>query len=165
VASRTKPPPAITDPHDPYAEVKRRLHNGEFPGFGPPETNWHRTPNGMTDIRARIIRDPGDKARGIEPGTAAATVVLDYILRHTWGYQEFGEAKRITIEEFIEGRRTANGTRMDAGAGPSRATIIKALTYLEQRGYLDVERDDHDLGRRKKMYKLRMAPGAVPQPF
>ena len=36
--------------------------------------------------------------------------VVQYVLRHTWGYQEYGIKKRITIDEFISGRRRRDGS-------------------------------------------------------
>jgi hypothetical protein len=145
---------------DEYGEVRRRLAAGEFPGIGRPESNYFKAPNDLFNIFNRIVDDEGDEAEDIPPGTQSACMIYQYILRHTWGFREYGIKKRITTDEFLSGRKLHDGTRMDRGAGVrSKSTVLKALKFLERRGYLDVEYDNHDLGRRAKLYKLRMAPG------
>src|SRR5215475_104512 len=37
--------------------------------------------------------------------------VVMYIMRHTWGFQEYNAPKRITIDEFVDGRKRADGSR------------------------------------------------------
>lgn len=128
---------------------KQAVEAGQFVGFPAPESNYYKTPNMMTNIRARIIRNGG---------SASAAVILDYLMRHTWGYREYGIAKRITIDEFTNGRKYADGSRMDTGAGPSQRTIVDALAYLQRSGYIEVEVDDSDRGRIAKFYKLHMDP-------
>ena len=75
-----------------------------FQGFDKPESNWFRMPNSWTDITAAI-------------NSIAALKVVEYILRHTWGYQEYGLKKHITIDEFVSGRRRQDGERIDRGTG------------------------------------------------
>lgn len=117
-----------------------------FAGFKPPEANYFKVPNMFWDIEDLTIHE---------------RFVLLYILRHTWGYQEFGIYKAITIDEFQNGRKTSDGKRMDKGCGVSRGAISQALTALSSKGYILIETDASDLARVKKSYMLNMAKDSV----
>ncbi|MGL4650272.1 MAG: hypothetical protein ACRC1H_12770, partial [Caldilineaceae bacterium] len=75
-----------------------------FGGFERPQQNFFRLPNDWTDLTAAM-------------GSLAELKVVEYVLRHTWGYHEFGIGKRISLNEFMYGRRLADGSRMDKGTG------------------------------------------------
>src|SRR4051812_35219803 len=81
-----------------------------FQGFDPPESNYFRLPNSWTDITASI-------------DNLAELKVVEYILRHTWGFQEYGIKKHITVDEFVSGRRLSDGSRMDKGTGLSERAV------------------------------------------
>ena len=115
-----------------------------FQGFGRPESNFFRLPNEWTDITASIV------------GSFAEQKVVEYVLKHTWGYSEFDVLKKITTDEFINGRKRKDGTRIDTGTGLSKPSIIQGLTSAVQHRLLEVEIDDRDKARIKKYYKLRM---------
>jgi hypothetical protein len=119
-----------------------------FAGFKPPEANYFKVPNMFWDIEDLTIHE---------------RFVLLYILRHTWGYQEFGIYKAITIDEFQNGRKTSDGKRMDKGCGVSRGAISQALTALASKGYILIETNTNDLARVKKSYMLNMAKDSVHQ--
>lgn len=116
-----------------------------FTGFDRPESNWFRMPNSWTDITAGI-------------GSIAELKVVEYILRHTWGYQEYGEKKHITIDEFVHGRRRHDGERMDRGTGLSERAVYDGLRKAVEDGLIEEEVDDSDRGRTRKSYSLRMRP-------
>jgi hypothetical protein len=136
--------------------TRQRVISGRFRGFQPPRSNYYKSPNDLTNIKARIIRNGGN---------ASACVVLDYIIRHTWGFQEYGISKRITLDEFTNGRKYADGSRMDLGAGPAQRTIVDCLKYLESNGYIMVDVDDSDRGRIAKYYSVAMDPDEDGQTF
>lgn len=116
----------------------------QFPGFARPEQNWFKLPNDWTDITAGM-------------SSLAELKVVEYVLKHTWGYQEFGLTKQITTDEFMHGRKRKDGTRMDKGTGLiSRHSVIDGLKKAVQDGYLIEDVDASDLGRVKKFYALRM---------
>lgn len=119
-----------------------------FSGFELPEQNWFRLPNSWTDITSDIK-------------SLAELKVVEYVLRHTWGYREFGMAKCISIDEFMKGRRRKDGSRMDRGTGLSNRSVIDGLRNAVSHGYLVEEIDDSDRGRVKKRYYLRMRPSAT----
>lgn len=62
--------------------------------------------------------------------------VLDYILRHTWGYQKNADA--ISISQFMHGiKRRADGSSVDGGTGiKNPKTVQKALKGLEAKCFI-----------------------------
>ncbi len=114
-----------------------------FPGFDLPEQNWFKMPNEWTNITAEIK-------------SLAELKIVEYVLRHTWGYQEYGIAKKITIDEFMHGRKRADKLRMDKGTGLSKQSVINGIKSAVNRGLLKEEIDDSDKARIKKYYLLRM---------
>ena len=118
-----------------------------FSGFDVPRQNYFKMPNNWTDITAAI-------------GSIAELKVVEYVLKHTWGYQEYGIGKRISLTEFMHGRRRVDGSRMDVGTGLSKPSVIAGLKAAVERGLLIEETDNTDLGRIKKFYRLRMIADA-----
>jgi hypothetical protein len=82
--------------------------------------------------------------------------VVQYVLRHTWGYREYDSVKEIKIEEFVNGRRRRDGTRMDSGTGLSESAVKEGLARAIKHGFLVCAIDDSDKGRIKKFYGLKM---------
>ena len=123
--------------------TRRKSERTPFSGFDRPESNYFRMPNTWTDITAEI-------------DNIAELKVVEYILRHTWGYQEYGVKKHITIDEFVHGRRRQDGSRMDKGTGLSERAVYDGLRKAVENGLIDEETDDSDRGRIKKSYSLRM---------
>ena len=114
-----------------------------FRGFERPRQNYFKMPNNWTDITA-------------EMSSLAEIKVVEYVLKNTWGYQEFGIAKRISLKEFMHGRRRKDGTHIDKGTGLSKPSVIAGIRAAIDHGLLLEEVDDSDLGRMKKYYRLRM---------
>lgn len=122
-----------------------------FGGFARPEQNWFRMPNNWTDITAEIT-------------SLAELKLVEYVLKHTWGYQEYEITKHITLDEFMSGRRRKDGSRIDKGTGLSKPSVIAGLKAAVEHGYLRVEVDGSDKARVKKFYRLRMAGEGVQSP-
>jgi DNA-binding PadR family transcriptional regulator len=120
-----------------------QTERGVFAGFDRPEANYFKMPNSWTDITAAI-------------DSIAELKVVEYILRHTWGYQEYGLKKHITIDEFVRGRRRQDGSRMDRGTGLSERAVYDGLRKAVASGLIEEESDDSDRGRVKKSYSLKM---------
>jgi hypothetical protein len=118
---------------------------GSFEGFDLPEQNWFRMPNYWTDITADITN-------------IAELKVVEYILRHTWGYREFGIKKHITVDEFIRGRKRKDGSRMDKGTGLSERSVRYGLADALRDDLIEEEVDASDRARVKKYYSLKMKP-------
>src|SRR2546429_5038157 len=114
-----------------------------FEGFSKPEANFFRLPNEWTDITAKIT-------------SLAEMKLVEYVLKHTWGYSEFDTVKKITTDEFMNGRKKKDGTRIDRGTGLSKPSVIAGLKSAVEHGLLTEEIDDSDKARIKKYYKLRM---------
>jgi hypothetical protein len=118
-----------------------------FKGFDVPQQNWFKLPNEWTDIMHGMT------------SMSEMKIVL-YILRHTWGFHEYGQSKKITLDEFIHGRMKKDGIRMDHGTGLSQSSVTDGLRRAADHGYLIVEIDDNDKGRIKKFYTPRMSKTA-----
>ena len=114
-----------------------------FPGFSKPEANFFRLPNEWTDITAHVT-------------SLAEMKVVEYVLRHTWGYSEYDIVKKITTDEFMYGRKRKSGERIDIGTGLSKPSVIAGLKSAVEHGLLEEEIDDSDKARIKKYYKLKM---------
>jgi hypothetical protein len=114
-----------------------------FTGFARPEQNWFRAPYDWIDISAGITN-------------IAELKVVQYILRHTWGFQEYGIKKHITIDEFVRGRKRRDGSRMDKGTGLSERAVRYGLADALKHGYIEEAVDDSDRARIKKFYALKM---------
>lgn len=114
-----------------------------FEGFDPPESNFWRLPNSWFDVVTHFT-------------SWAEHKVVEYILRHTWGYQEYGIGKLITMDEFMHGRKRRDGSRLDAGCGMAENSIKKGIADAVSHGFLTVQTDDSDRGRIKKYYAPRM---------
>jgi len=114
-----------------------------FQGFSKPEANFFRLPNEWTDITARVT-------------SLAELKLVEYVLKHTWGYSEFDLVKKITTDEFMHGRKKKNGERIDTGTGLSKPSVIAGLKGAVKHGLLEEETDDSDKARIKKYYKLKM---------
>ena len=119
------------------------LSDHEFAGFSTPEANFFRLPNEWTDITAKVT-------------SLAEMKLVEYVLKHTWGYSEFDMVKKITTDEFMSGRKKKNGERVDIGTGLSNKSVIEGLNKAVEHGLLEVEIDDADKARIKKFYKLKM---------
>jgi len=114
-----------------------------FAGFAEPTSNFFRMPTIWTNITAAI-------------NNLAELKVVEYILRHTWGYQEYGIKKHITVDEFVGGRKRQNGSRMDQGTGLSERAVRYGLGRALDDGLIVEEVDATDRGRVKKFYALKM---------
>ena len=78
------------------------LSEQSFEGFSKPEANFFRLPNEWTDITAQVT-------------SLAEMKLVEYVLKHTWGYSEFDMVKKITTDEFMSGRKKKSGERIDIG--------------------------------------------------
>ena len=121
-----------------------------FAGFDVPHQNWFKLPHNWTDLTAQM-------------SSWAEQKVVEYVLRHTWGYQEYGGLKRITLDEFENGRKRIDGTRMDRGIGMRRQAIIRGIRQAVADGFLVEQVDARDRGRTRKEYGLHMASACEPE--
>src|SRR5437763_15547962 len=119
------------------------LTDHQFAGFSTPEANFFRLPNEWTDITARVTN-------------LAELKLVEYVLKHTWGYSEFDVVKKITTDEFMSGRKRKSGERIDTGTGLSKPSVIAGLKSAVAHSLLEEEIDDSDKARIKKFYKLKM---------
>lgn len=104
---------------------------------------FYMLPNEWTDIMADI-------------DNLAELKVVEYLMRHTWGFKEYDQFKFITIDEFMYGRLRSDGaTRMDKGTGlKSDRSVKDGLKAAIEHGYILCEQDAK--AKVKKAYKLKM---------
>jgi len=84
--------------------------------------------------------------------------VVMYVMRHTWGFGEYDQFKHISNDEFVNGRKRRDGTRMDLGTRLTERSVIQGLNLAVEHGFLMEDIDASDPGRIKKSYKLKMLP-------
>lgn len=113
-------------------------------GFPIPEQNYSKLPHVLIEQLPNI------------DSMAELKVVL-YLLRHTWGFSEYGKPKKITTDEFMSGRKKSDGSRMDGGTGLSNNSVITGLEKAVEHGFIVVEVDDTDKARIEKCYSLNMS--------
>jgi|SRR5579872_6724445 len=110
-----------------------------FEGFlNPDRYGFTRIPHDWIDILPNI-------------DSLAELKILLYVARHTWGFQEVDAWKRITLEQFMNGR-----AGLDNGTGLSRQSVIDGIEKAVKHGYLLYKVDDRDKARIKKYYKLNI---------
>ncbi|MCX6720146.1 MAG: hypothetical protein NTV36_03520 [Candidatus Staskawiczbacteria bacterium] len=100
-------------------------HKGKFPGFPPePTANFWRYP--------KCLNGWWHMLSGTEQK------VLDYIVRHTWGYNK--TADKISISEFKNGiQNKKTGIWVDRGIGIKKdQAIINAIKRLSEVGFIEV---------------------------
>lgn len=118
----------------------------KFGGFVPPVSNYCKLPIAFIEAFPLF-------------SSLAELMVVLYILRHTWGYQEFDEGKRITLDEFMNGRKRRNGTRIDDGTGLTKSAVLSGLSKAIDDGFIAVEVNAFDKARVQKFYQLNMREG------
>jgi len=117
-----------------------------FQGFRrDPKANFTRMPNEWFDICMRVIDN-----------LAELKCVL-YVIRHTWGFSEYDKLQYLTVDDFVNGRKTRDG-RMDNGTGLGETAVKQGLKKAIEHGFLVVEIDARDKGRIRKHYGLKMLP-------
>lgn len=119
-----------------------------FAGFPEPKSNYCRVPNELF-------------AAFPEFTSMSELMVVLYVLRHTWGFQDFEEGKRISVDEFMHGRKRRDGSRLDDGIGMSAPAVRRGIRAAVEHGFLEVTVDDTDKARVRKYYQLKMVPGGT----
>lgn len=114
-----------------------------FQGFVPPVDDYFRMPNEWINICAEIK-------------SLAELKIVQYVLRHTWGYQDYDGVRKLTLDEFMHGRKRRDGTRIDKGTGLSDRGVKDGIALAMEHGYLICEVDDKDKARIKKSYGIKM---------
>lgn len=109
----------------------------EFPGFPPePTNNYWRYP--------RIVNGWWHRLNGGEQK------VLDYILRHTWGYDK--DADAISFSQFQKGIYSKKEHKwIDKGTGLESQAISEAIKGLEKKKFITTEKKSG----KTTVYRLR----------
>ena len=110
-----------------------------FDGWKKPEQNWSRLPHQFIENLPTFT-------------SKSELCVVLYVMRHTWGYDD--DYKRISLDEFKNGRKKKDGTRIDNGTGMSINAIKSGIEQAVKHGFLTVGRDESDKARIKQYYSL-----------
>ena len=121
----------------------------QFEGFEDPKENWSKLPHVLIEALPMIE-------------TVSEFKVIVYILRHTWGYHD--DEKRITLDEFANGRKRKNGSRIDCGTGLTIPSIRDGLKRAIRHGFIEHRQDASDKARVKNFYTLKMRGKKVLHP-
>ena len=109
--------------------MKMKVNNKKFPGFPPkPSTNFWSYPKALNGYWHQL--------------TGSEQKVLDYILRHTWGFDKV--ADEISLTQLEKGIKN-----FDKGTGLCRPTVITALKGLIKKGFISKKP-----GRKANYYEL-----------
>ena len=116
-----------------------------FNGFSEPTENYFRLPNDWFEIVQRVREVYGSRI-------VALLKMLEYILRHTWGYRRFDGSVRLTAAEIHSGRKF-KGRRIDQGTALAENSVHKAGEALREMGLIEIDTDDSDKARRVRAYR------------
>jgi len=119
-------------------------HEDVFPGF------WH------PDERQGYTQLPHELIEHMHKMSDAELRITLYVFRHTWGFQEFKKLKKITTDEFMNGRKRKDGSRMDEGTGLSDRGVKNGVAQALAHGYIICRVDDRDKARVKKYYGIKL---------
>lgn len=114
-----------------------------FAGFEAPEANFSKLPHALINALPLI-------------NSLAEMKVILYVLRHTWGFSEYENSKRITFDEFMNGRKNRHGGRIDGGTGMSENSVKDGVKRAVDHGFLVQESDGKDFGRSSYVYRLNI---------
>lgn len=114
-----------------------------FPRSVVQEYGYFRVPTIMMEVIAVI-------------DNLAELKVVMYVMRHTWGYQEYDRPKHITVDEFVHGRKRHDESLIDSGTGLSDRAVQEGLARALEHGWLVCHTDESQPRRIKKYYALHM---------
>ncbi|MCO6449309.1 MAG: hypothetical protein J5I90_00850 [Caldilineales bacterium] len=135
-----------------------------FPGFRRPRANFYRLPNDWFDIW-RQARSQSERTRIL-----GALKVSEYLIKWTWGYQNYDQPLRLSWLDFQRGRQGScrqgrqgscrqggrrNRRRLDLGTGLSSRSLQEALSLAVALGLM--ERHEEDAGQFTYLPRLRPA--------
>lgn len=101
-----------------------------FPGFRRPNANFYRLPNDWFDLWQAVRTELGRQR------VLGVLKVTEYVIKWTWGYQNFDRPLRLTWLDFQRGRREG-GRRLDLGTGLSSRSLQAALVLAVTVGVLE----------------------------
>ncbi len=119
-----------------------------FPGFPPePVTNFWAYPKALNGWWKAL--SPSEQK------------TLDYILRHTWGYQKTADS--IAFSQFIKGITKRDGTIVDGGTGiKNKKTLRRALKGLQVKGFIEIIPQQGSANKYKLKINSSQEMGGVP---
>ena len=87
--------------------------------------------------------------------TFAELKVILYVLRHTWGFQDYDAGRRITLDGFCHGSKRSDWARLDSGTHLSLNSIKAGVRAAVAHGLPVRESDGRDAARSSYVYQPR----------
>lgn len=103
----------------------------------------------------RVTNDFIEKELANIKSLAELKVIL-YLMRHTWGFQEYDKFKKLSLDEFVHGRKRRDGSRMDKGTGLGLTATKDGIKRARNHGYIVAVKDESDKGRVEIYYWLKV---------
>src|SRR5438445_780054 len=108
-------------------------------GFSFPDKEYFKIPHNFIEAMSHI-------------NNMAELKIVLYVMRHTWGFQEYDSHKRITVDEFMHGRKRINKRdRMDNGTGLSEMSVRNGIAKATEHSFLECEIEGNE-----KYYRLKL---------
>ena len=142
--------PAVIPTQHPSAGAGMET-KGVFAGFDRPRASFYRLPLEWFDLW-RFLRGSEGKRSAVGP-----LKVVEYVLKHTWGEQNFTDSVGLSLSNFQHGRAFKSYT--DRGTGLTRASVSQAIRFAVSKNLLTEIVDRSDAARIAKRYQPRLRPG------
>jgi hypothetical protein len=115
---------------------------------------------GFKSLNCTPIPDEFFDVLAVELSEAELRVLL-YIMRRTFGFKKHADA--ISLSQLTSGIRRRDGTVLDQGTGLSKPSVLKAVSGLQDKGIISIEKNFGSDGRNEvNVYKLRFADADAP---
>src|ERR1700712_2667778 len=108
---------------------------------------------GFKNLNSTPIPDEFFDILAVQLSEAELRVLL-YIMRRTFGFKKKADA--ISLSQLTGGIRKRDGSMLDYGTGLSRPSVLKALSGLQAKGIITIEKRTGEDGRNEiNVYQLR----------
>lgn len=117
---------------------------------------------GFKNLNSTPIPDEFFDVLAVQLSEAELRVLL-YIMRRTFGFKKKADA--ISLSQLTGGIRKRDGSMLDYGTGLSRPSVLKAVSGLQTKGIITIEKRTGEDGRNEvNVYQLRFADDAAATP-
>ncbi|MBN9387060.1 MAG: replication protein [Chloroflexi bacterium] len=111
--------------------------------------------SGFKNLNSTPIPDEFFDVLAVQLSEAELRVLL-YIMRRTFGFKKKADA--ISLSQLTGGIRKRDGSVLDHGTGLSKPAVLKAVSGLQARGIITIEKRTGEDGRNEiNVYQLRFA--------
>lgn len=117
---------------------------------------------GFKNLNSTPIPDEFFDILAVQLSEAELRVLL-YIMRRTFGFKKKADA--ISLSQLTNGIRKRDGSVLDYGTGLSKPSVLKAVSGLQSKGIITIEKRTGEDGRNEiNVYQLRFCDDTVSKP-